>query len=445
MFIFVTMDISSLYDLYCRAAGVTTDSRKCAPGMLFFALKGERFDGNAYAHRALEQGCIAAVVDDPQLRGEAGMVWVEDGLRALQGLALHHRRRMHCPVIGLTGSNGKTTTKELLRAVLGTRYRTHATQGNLNNHIGVPLTLLGIPLEPAPEMVVLEMGANHQGEIRDLCAIGEPTHGVITNIGRAHLEGFGGPEGVKAGKRELFQFLAAHPGGCVWVNGRHPALMEVSEGMTRKIFGVQEHFPWGVLTEAPETGDFAGGVRVWVAPGLEAMDLGVHVAGEHNLDNILLALAVGMTFEVPVADAVAAISDYRPTNNRSQWVTTERNRVLLDAYNANPSSVEATLVHFAQHHGEPRAVIIGDMAEMGEYAPEEHRRILRLMMDLGLRGHLVGPLFTAAQRELKPDQLIAWTDTPALAHHLKGQPLEGMAVLVKGSRSMALEDLLPEL
>ena len=439
------MDIPSLYELYRQAQGVTTDSRLCAPGMLFFALKGERFDGNVYAQQALEKGCIAAVVDDPQWRGVPGMVWVEDGLRALQGLALHHRRKMTCPVIGLTGSNGKTTTKELLRAVLATRYRTHATQGNLNNHIGVPLTLLGIPLEPAPEMVVLEMGANHRGEIRDLCAIGEPTHGVITNIGRAHLEGFGGPEGVKAGKRELFQFLALHPGGCVWVNGRHPVLMEVSEGMTRQVFGVPEHFPWGEVIAIPQGSDFAGGVRVWAERGRAPFDFGVHVAGEHNLDNILLALAVGMTFHIPMADAVAAISGYRPTNNRSQWVNTERNRVLLDAYNANPSSVEATLVHFAQNHPEPRAVIIGDMAEMGEYAPEEHRRILRRMMELRLRGHLVGPLFQAAQRELEPEHLVAWEDTAALAAHLSAQSLQGMDLLVKGSRSMALETLLPQL
>jgi len=438
------MDIPSLYDLYRRAKGVTTDSRQCAPGMLFFALKGERFDGNVYARQALEQGCIAAVVDAPELRGEPGMVWVEDGLRALQGLAWFHRRKMTCPVIGLTGSNGKTTTKELLREVLSKRYRTHATQGNLNNHIGVPLTLLGIPLEPAPEMVVLEMGANHQGEIRDLCAIGEPTHGVITNIGRAHLEGFGGPEGVKAGKRELFQFLAQHPGGCVWVNGRHPVLMEVSDGMTRKIFGVPGQFPWGETCEAQD-GGFAGGVRVWTQPGEREVIFGVHVAGEHNLDNVMLALAVGMTFDVPVADAIAAISAYRPTNNRSQWVNTAHNRVLLDAYNANPSSVEATLVHFAQHHPEPRAVIIGDMAEMGDYAAEEHAGMLEQMMRLGLRGHLVGPLFEAAWGRLKPDSLVAWPDTEALGRYLEAHPYEKTDVLVKGSRSMALERLLPYL
>lgn len=437
------MDMERLYALYRESTGVTTDSRKCGPGKLYFALKGERFDGNEFASQALGSGCLAAVVDDPRLQGATGMFWVEDGLKALQGLAYHHRQKIQCPVIGLTGSNGKTTTKELLRAVLSMRYRTHATEGNLNNHIGVPLTLLSIPLAPEPEMVVLEMGANHVGEIADLCAIGAPTHGVITNIGLAHLEGFGGPEGVKRGKRELFQFLANRPGSCVWVNGRHPALMEVSEGMNRRIYGLPGSPPWGEITAPPAGTPFAAGVEIHLQTDGPPIALGVHIAGTHNLDNILLALAVGTFFEVPASDAVSAIAGYRPNNNRSQWVTTDSNRVLLDAYNANPSSVEATLMHFASECGEPRAVILGDMAEMGDFSGSEHQRILSLVLQLGLRGHLVGPGFCSALDEIPNTVLAGWPDTAALAAHLRAFPYRETTLLVKGSRSMALETLLP--
>ncbi len=439
------MDMERLYALYRESTGVTTDSRKCGPGKLFFALQGDRFDGNEFAKQALEAGCLAAVVDAPQWQGAPGMIWVEDGLKALQGLAYHHRQKIQCPVIGLTGSNGKTTTKELLRAVLSMRYRTHATEGNLNNHIGVPLTLLSIPLTPMPEMVVLEMGANHVGEIADLCTIGAPTHGVITNIGLAHLEGFGGPEGVKRGKRELFQFLSQQHDSLVWVNGKHPSLLEVSEGMNRMVFGLPGSAPWGRTQEPPTSGDFAAGVEVHWASDAPPLSFGVHIAGEHNLDNILLAFAVGTSFNVP-ADAIAqAISAYCPNNNRSQWVKTTRNRVLLDAYNANPSSVEATLRHFSEQYAEPRAIIIGDMAEMGAFAEHEHLRILTLAAGLGLNGHLVGPSFAQALEQQPNAAFRGWQDTEALKQHLQSHPLQHSTLLVKGSRSMALESLLPVL
>jgi len=439
------MDMERFYALYLESTGVTTDSRKCGPGKLFFALRGERFDGNEFAEQALGAGCLAAVVDDPKWQGVPGVFWVEDALRALQGLAHHHRQEISCPVIGLTGSNGKTTTKELLRAVLSMRYRTHATEGNLNNHIGVPLTLLAIPLTPMPEMVVLEMGANHVGEIAELCAIGLPTHGVITNIGLAHLEGFGGPEGVKRGKRELFQFLSQQQKSLVWVNGKHPSLLEVSEGMNRKVFGLPGSAPWGSTQEPPATGDFASGVEVHWASDAPPLSFGVHIAGEHNLDNILLAFAVGTTFGVPAEAVAQAISAYRPNNNRSQWVQTTRNRVLLDAYNANPSSVEATLRHFSEQCTEPRAIILGDMAEMGAFAEDEHQRILTLAAGLGLNGHLVGPLFAQALERQPHAPFRGWQDTEALKHHLQGKPLLNSTLLVKGSRSMALESLLPVL
>lgn len=427
-----------LLRLFDAGHGICTDSRKVQPGDLYFALKGERFDGNTYAQAALDAGAVKAVVDDEALRGGAGMWWVEDGLTALQDLARAHRRRMKGTVIGLTGSNGKTTTKELLYSVLSRRFRTHATQGNLNNHIGVPLTLLSMPLNT--EVAIVEMGANHVGEIRELAEIAEPDLGLITNIGLAHLEGFGGPEGVKRGKRELFEFIARRPEGRVFVHAGQPVLLEVSEGQTRTLFGTPEHLPHATgLSDLPPNWDAPSAFLLHTPQGTTGPHA-LHMDGGYNLDNALAALTVGAHLGVTWAEGLAGIASYHPTNNRSQWVLTPRNRVLLDAYNANPSSMESALRNFAaQEHNAP-LVILGDMAELGEYTAAEHRRILDLALGLGLETWTVGPAFAALERK---DSGLSFDSPEALMEALDSAWVSNRTVLLKGSRSVQLEVALP--
>ncbi len=430
---------SELLEWYDAGHRVSTDTRSIQPGDLYFALKGERFDGNRYAQQALEAGAYRAIVDDPGLAGKPGMAWVENGLRALQDLARAHRRRFQGRVIGMTGSNGKTTTKELLHQVLKQRFHAVATKGNLNNEIGVPLTLLSMPVEA--DFAIVEMGANAVGEIAELCRIAEPDWGLITNIGLAHLEGFGGPEGVKRGKRELFQFLAERPESRVFVNASKANLLEVSEGQNRTLFGTPEHLPHAELIAPPPHG-FAG----ISAFRFHCDDTGVtgphamNMDGAHNLENALVALVVGHACGVPWEDGLAAVAAYTPTNNRSQWVQTERNRVLLDAYNANPSSMERALKTFAEgEHHRPLA-ILGDMGELGDHGPHEHRRIAQVAAELGLEVWLVGELFSEAAAEIG---LQGYRQAAELLAELERHAISDRTVLLKGSRSLELESALP--
>jgi UDP-N-acetylmuramoyl-tripeptide--D-alanyl-D-alanine ligase len=311
-----------------------------------------------------------------------------------------------------------------------------ATFGNLNNEIGVPLTLLSIPVDAG--FAVIEMGANAQREIALLAEIAEPTHGLITNIGLAHLEGFGGPEGVKAGKRELFQYIGAHA-GTVFVHGGHDVLKEVSEGLNRVVFGLKDHPPVGQIEEREEGPEF-----IWSdSDGTMHGPMPIHLSGDHNLENVLAAIAVGRYFGVSPQDCSEAVASYCPKNNRFEWRETGRNRVLLDAYNANPSSMEHAVAHFShlptlQEH--PGYLILGDMAELGEYSPEEHRRLWDFVVQSGIEGMAVGPEFAAVASDVQ-----GWTvcTTPEAAREaLEAQGLEGRTVLLKGSRSMALEGLL---
>lgn len=427
-----------LLELFDAGHGICTDSRKVKAGDLYFALKGERFDGNDYALSALEAGAEVVVVDSDEVELRDGVVKVGNGLKALQDLARAHRRRMMGTVIGLTGSNGKTTTKELLYSVLSRRFRTHATQGNLNNHIGVPLTLLSMPLDT--EVAIVEMGANHVGEIRELAAIAEPDLGLITNIGLAHLEGFGGPEGVKRGKRELFEFIARRPEGRVFVHAGQPVLLEVSEGQTRTLFGTPEHLPQATsLSDLPTDWEALSAFLLHTPDGTTGPHP-LHMDGAYNLDNALAALTIGAHLGVSWTEGLAGLASYHPTNNRSQWVVTPHNRVLLDAYNANPSSMESALRNFAaQHHNAPLA-ILGDMAELGAYSEAEHRRILDLALELGLQVWTVGPAFAALERTdgglafLGPEELIEALDSAWVSHR---------TILLKGSRSVQLEVALP--
>ena len=431
----------ALLDWLDRSDGVTTDTRRCGPGKLFFALRGERFDGNAFALDALAAGCIAAVVDDPSLEGE-GLLRVDDVLTALQNLAHLHRQRFQGPVFGLTGSNGKTTTKELLRAILSTRYDVHATEGNLNNHIGVPLTLLSMPVDV--EFALVEMGANHQGEIALLSRIANPTHGMITNVGLAHLEGFGGIEGVKKGKQELYVHLAGRK-GIALVPADDADLMALSDldGLQRRLYRTAEHPPllWrdGTAPDAPLFWS-TDGTRTPGGWHTEGAPIPVHLEGPHQVANMAAAVAAGLHFGVPEADICEALVAFEPIKQRGETVRTDLNTVIIDCYNANPSSVESTLRAFsAAGHIAPLA-ILGDMMELGVHAAEGHQLARNVARECGIECWVVGAQFAA---HAPGDRTFpALTD---LLTALEDTAPSGRTVLLKGSRSMQLESLVPHL
>jgi len=429
----------TLYDHYLAAQGrVSTDSRQPQPGTLFFALNGPSFRGAAFAAGALAQGARHAVVDDAALAAHdpARYTYAPDPLAALQALAQEHRRHFRGPVLAITGSNGKTTTKELLTVVLAEKYRVLATIGNLNNHIGVPLTLLR--LRPAEhEVVIIEMGANHQGEIAAYCQWAAPTHGLITNIGKAHLEGFGGETGIAKGKGELFAYLAAH-GGTAFVNTLDAQLPGLAAAVPHRATypGPADTYPATLLAADP-----ALRLRLGAGPEVAAQ-----LTGSYNFPNMAAAAAVGAFFEVPPAQVAVALAAYNPQNNRSQLVRTAHgNDLILDAYNANPSSMAAALRSFAQRPvapGQARWVILGDMFELGESAAAEHRALGELLAEVHLDNVLlIGPLLHAAAQAHPAAHHFA--DKPAAAAWLAQHPLAGQLVLLKGSRGMGLETLLP--
>ena len=415
--------MSALYDLFRDHPRVTTDSRHIEPGGIFFALKGERFDGNRFAAESLRLGAAFAVADDPALRDdpaarEGRLIVVDDALGALQELAREHRRELGIPVLAVTGSNGKTTTKELLRRVLSERFTVLATGGNLNNHIGVPLTLLSLTREA--EFAVVEMGASARGEIALLASIAEPNYGLITNIGRAHLDGFGGPEGVRRGKGELFDFLRDN-GGRAFVAAEDATLTAMA----------REREPMAVEYYSLALAD----------------DVPCHLEGEYNRANVAAAVAVGRYFGIAEERILHAVDSYVPTNNRSQRMLTARNTLILDCYNANPSSMQAALDNFLVQQpdaGAGKAVILGDMLELGDWSRDEHRHVVRLAArDTQARILLVGEHFAEACRSLDPlpPNVTCFPTRQELEEHLDRNPLSGSLILVKGSRGIGLEHL----
>ena len=430
----------TLYDHYRAAQGqVSTDSRQPQPGTLFFALNGPTFRGADFAAGALEKGARHAVVDDAALAAQdpARYTHAPDPLAALQALAQEHRRHFQGPVLAITGSNGKTTTKELLAAVLGEKYNVLATSGNLNNHIGVPLTLLRLRPEEH-DFAVIEMGANHRGEIASYCQWAEPTHGLITNIGKAHLEGFGGEEGIAKGKGELFDYLA-QTGGVAFVNTLDAKLPGLAAAVPTRLTypGPADGYPAALLGAAP-----ALRLRLGAADGLELV---AQLTGSYNFPNMAAAAAVGAFFEVPAGRIAAALAAYNPQNNRSQLVRTARgNDLILDAYNANPSSMAAALRSFAQRPvaaGQGRVAILGDMLELGNSAPAEHRALGELLAELRLNQVLlVGPLMQAAAAAYPAAR--HFPDKAAAAAWLAAHELSGQLALLKGSRGMGLETLV---
>jgi UDP-N-acetylmuramoyl-tripeptide--D-alanyl-D-alanine ligase len=428
------MEIQLLYDYYLSSRKVCTDTRQITPGCLFFALKGQNFNGNHFAAEALAKGAAYAVIDEVVYKTDEHCILVDNTLAALQDLARFHRRQLRIPVIGITGSNGKTTNKELIYAVLSRKYNTFATQGNLNNHIGVPLTLLG--MDEKTEIGVVEMGANHQGEIKLLSGICEPSHGMITNIGKAHLEGFGGIEGVKKGKGELYNFLFA-TGGKVFINSRDLTLMKMLGERLEKIKTEVIHFP--------AKGDFLHLELLQADPFIAYEDEAgqpqtTQLTGSHNFMNLAAALCFGKYFGVPMADACAAIREYVPENNRSQWLQKGSNTILLDAYNANPSSMEVALRAFAGLKAGRKVVILGDMYELGEESETEHRRLGELLAELGFETvFLVGKQMQAAA--VKP-RFYYFPDKFSLNNYLMDRKLEDSHILLKASRGMSLETVV---
>lgn len=431
-------DVATLLQHFTRCRRVCTDTRQLQAGDLFFALKGDNFDGNRFAAQALTDGAAYAVVDDPGVATDERFLLVENALQALQQLARAYRRQLDIPVLAITGSNGKTTTKELIAAVLSKSHQTHWTQGNFNNHIGVPLTLLAIP--PHTEIAVIEMGANHQGEIAELCAIAEPTHGLITNIGKAHLEGFGGLEGVKRGKSELYAYLAQRA-GVVFINQEEDVLEELAEQR-----GVQKRVRY-CLSDTPDLTKPYYEVRLeqlnptikvsYLNPNGNLRTVESILSGPHNLQNIITAIAVGKYFKVPSQSIAEGIAAYIPTNNRSQRLEHQGVGVYLDAYNANPSSMRAALTNFAAEGSHPKTVILGDMLELGASAAAEHLAIAQLAQELGFEQViLVGPFFAAAAKTLG---LSHFQDVAAVAASLDWSAMAEQEVLIKGSRGMRLE------
>ncbi len=432
--------LEEILGLFVAAKAVTIDSRQVPPGSLFFAIRGERFDGNAFALGALEKGAAAAIVDDPAVAAKHAQCWlVEDAERTLQELGTAYRQRFTIPVLGITGSNGKTTTKELVAAVLSRRYKTHFTQGNLNNHLGVPLTLLAMPVKT--EFAVIEMGANHQGEIAQLSAIANPDYGLITNIGKAHLEGFGGMEGVKKGKSELYRHLEKN-GGTAFVNLGEPFLKDLVRGVpeliTYQAVAEGEKSEAAIVCTVHETAPF---ISYSFEHRKQTYRGKAQLFGAYNVQNIVTALAVGLHFGVPPDRIVEAIADYQPGNNRSQLVERGTTTFLLDAYNSNPTSLENALRYLASvNTGEKKMAIIGDMLELGDTSQQEHERMVELTRELALDEVIfVGPLFAGparkggAQHFEDVAQLKAWFD---------GRTWDHYRILVKASRRLALERLL---
>ena len=421
------MNISELYKIYQASSGVNTDTRTIRENQLFVALKGENFDGNAFALQALEAGACCAVVNDSVEAEDPRLFKVPDTLEALQELAAWHRCQLEIPVIGLTGTNGKTTTKELIRTVLAAKYHVVATEGNLNNDIGVPLSVLKIGSDA--QIAIIEMGASHPEDLRPLLSVAQPTHGLITNVGMAHLEGFGSFEGVKHAKGLLYDWLKVHE-GIVFANGDDATLQEMlwERGMNCIAYGRKGV---EILPSSPE--------HPFLRMAFPDTMLETHLVGAYNAANVLAALKIGWFFDVPEADARAAVSSYVPSNNRSQLVKTDRNTLIVDAYNANPSSMAVALDNLALTEGR-KVALLGAMRELGAESEAEHRKVVSRLS--GTEAYLVGEEFIQAAAGTG---IRAFANSDELAAYLQEHPLQGCVVLVKGSRSTRMEKVIASL
>lgn len=423
-----------LYSLYIDHPSVQTDTRKLAKGDIFFALKGDNFNGNKFAEQAIESGAAYAVIDDDTFSIPGKTILVPDVLTALQQLAKHHREQFTIPFLAITGSNGKTTTKELIHAVLSTKFKTYTTEGNLNNHIGIPLTILKIRKDA--EMAVIEMGANHIGEIASYCEYTQPTHGLITNVGKAHLEGFGSIEGVKKGKGELFDYLRSKTDSYAFVMWDYDYLQEISKGVSGIIkYGSagDAHVSGKIISHSPF-------LNVEITQGLAPVVIQSQLVGDYNLPNILASVTIGKFFEVNETKIKTSIENYAPSNSRSQLITKGSNKIIVDAYNANPASMRAAIENFGKLKENNKVIILGAMAELGTESINEHIAIVELLQKYQWDSVvLVGGDFLKCEHDYNSlasaDAAKAW---------FKENKIENSYVLIKGSRSMKMEKVIPE-
>ncbi len=431
------VSILNLYQAFIECEQkICTDTRKLIKGSIFFCLKGGNFNANEFSQKALEGGCAYAVVDEEKYATAKNTFYTDDVLTLLQKLANYHRKQLHIPIIGITGSNGKTTNKELIHAVLSKKYKTLATIGNLNNHIGVPLTLLSITGEH--EMAIIEMGANHQGEIEMLSNIAEPDFGLITNIGKAHLEGFGGIEGVKKGKSELYRFIEKKRGK-VFINGDDQTLMQLAGNIEKIVYGQNPNC--SILGRPFNTNEFVSfkwrknsGNNEWETLPL----VKTHIIGHYNFINLLAAACIGNYFKVSEKAINEALSNYIPEMNRSQLEKTDNNTLILDAYNANPSSMKAAIDNFIALPDKNKLLILGDMFELGDYSYEEHKTIVSLLVKNNLTNTiLIGPEFGRANT----GKFTGFENTAECLNYLKKEKIKDKTILIKGSRGMKLEIL----
>ena len=425
--------MKNLFELFYKTTGVCTDSRNVIQDSLFICLRGSNFNGNEFANEALTKGAKFVISDDEKRCDNESVFYVEDTLFFLQKLANYHRLKFNIPIIGITGSNGKTTSKELINAVLSTQYNVLATIGNLNNHIGVPLTLLN--LTEKHQIAIIEMGANKFFDIKELCDIAEPTHGIITNIGKAHLEGFGNFEGVLKTKKELYDSIASNKGLIVYNQDDLVLKSTISSEIENRTYGTDTNADIvGELLELTPYVEFK-----WKSNDYDSDIVKTHLIGKYNFYNFLAAISFGVLFKISNKNINNALQSYNPTNNRSQVKETLSNTLILDCYNANPTSMSSALESFAQIKKENKIVILGDMLELGEESLNEHTKIIDQLLDLKLSGFLIGSIFNSLG--VKNTNLVTFSNRIEFQEYLKSNILNKKMILLKGSRGIGLEKL----
>jgi UDP-N-acetylmuramoyl-tripeptide--D-alanyl-D-alanine ligase len=424
------MDILQIHSLFLKCKSVSIDTRKIEPESLFVAIKGENFDANTFTNEALQKGASYVIIDDKDYYIDQRTILVENSLVALQELAKFHRKYLKLPIIALTGSNGKTTTKELIQVVLSKKYRTKATVGNLNNHIGVPLTLLSFTSET--EFGIVEMGANHKKEIEFLCGLANPDYGYITNFGKAHLEGFGGVEGVIAGKSEMYQYLSANK-KLAFVNLEDPIQIEKSKEIKTYSFGIDKSTADISITSIC--------ANPFVTVVFQEQIIETHLIGLYNANNINAALTIGKYFDVTDLDIKNALESYVPENNRSQLISKGTNQIILDAYNANPSSMAVAIQNFIQLENPNKMMILGDMFELGSESQHEHEAIINSLLAIEkVNCHFIGTAFFS--NKITKSNFFFYETFDVFSNYLKQTKIDDNSILIKGSRGMALERTL---
>ena len=427
-----------LYEIFLAHPVITTDSRDCPAGSIFFALKGDHFNANEFAANALAKGCAYAVVDEPRYAVDKRYILVKDVLLTLQELATRHRKEVGVKIIGITGSNGKTTTKELMASVLKEKYNIHYTRGNLNNHIGVPLTLLQLRTEH--QLAIIEMGANHPGEIKTLCEIAQPDFGIITNVGKAHLEGFGSFEGVMKTKAELYDYIAANGLG-IFIQADNAFLKEMAEKSKvhpdkQVSYGMKSHPDLSMVTGKVTSGDPFLTMECQTGT---VFDVKTQLIGTYNAENVLAAVAIGHFFGLRNGQIKQGIENYKPQNNRSQFIQTEKNKLIVDAYKANPTSVQAAIMNFSTMHAENKLVVLGDMLELGTRSADEHQHIINLLKEKGFSSvFLVGEIFKNTDNHA----FRVFSDVNELSALLSENCPVNHTILIKGSRGIKLEEIV---